>query len=66
MGAVVDKRAKVRDGLEQDIPYLFNYSVRLLSLVQRIAKLRVYGNNIIDVPEDLLQKVCAPRFWDDV
>ena len=66
MRAVADKRAKVRDGVEEDVADALDDGVALLALVERVAQARVDRDDVVDVPEDLREEVEAPRGGDDV
>ena len=57
---------EVRHALEQHVPDPLDDGVRLLPLVERVAQPRVHRDDVVDVPEDLLEEVLPSFFGDDV
>ena len=53
-------------GVKENVADLFDNGVGLLSLVQRVPQACVHSYDIVYVPKDLLQEVCAPRLGYDV
>jgi hypothetical protein len=64
--AVGDKGGKERDVVTEDVGDSFDDSVRLLTLVQCVAQARVDCDHVVDVPEYLLDEVCAAVFRYDI
>lgn len=54
------------DVVTEDVGDSFDDSIRLLTLVQCVAQARVDGDHVVDIPKQLLDKVCATVFWDDI
>lgn len=61
-----DEWMKVRDSFEQHVANLLDDSVRLLSLVERIPQARIDSNDVLDIPEHLLEEVFPSSFLDDL
>ena len=59
MRAIGYKGGKVRYNFKEDVSDALDDSVRLLALVQRFAQSGVDCDDIVDVPEYLLDKICA-------
>ena len=57
MSSIADKRPKVRHSVKEDVTNLFNHGKGLLSLVQGVTKLDIDRDDVLNVPEDLLQEV---------
>ena len=57
MATVRNERGKEGYHVEKNVANSLNNSVRLLALVQRIAKLGVDSDDVVYVPEDLLEEV---------
>ena len=53
-------------GVQQNVPNAFHHRIRLLALVQRITQSSVDGDDVVNVPEYLLQEVSATWLWDDI
>jgi hypothetical protein len=64
--AVGHKGGKERDVVTEDVGDSFDDSVRLLTLVQCVAQARVDCDHVVDVPEYLLDKICASMFGNDI
>jgi hypothetical protein len=64
--AVGYKGGKERDVVTEDVGDSFDDSVRLLTLVQCVAQVRVDRDHVVDVPEYLLDKVGATTFQYDI
>ena len=64
--AVRHERVEVRHSLEQDVADLLDDSVRLLPLVEGVPQARVDGDDVEDVPEDLLEELRPSLDGDDV
>ena len=57
MSSISDKSPKVRHSVKEDVTNLFNHGKGLLSLVQGVTKLDIDRDDVLNVPEDLLQEV---------
>lgn len=57
MSAIRYKRAEMRHCFKQDITDTLHNSVRLLTFIQRIAEAGVDGDNLLDIPKDLLDEI---------
>ena len=66
MRAIRYERAKRGNDIYENIPDALDNGIRFLALIQRIAQARVYADDFVDVPENLLDKVSAPLGGDDV
>lgn len=66
MRTVGYKGGKKRDDVEENIRYSLDDGVRLLTLVKRVAQTGVDGDDVVNVPKDLLDKVSATVFGNDV
>ena len=66
MRTVQDKGGKEQDIVTEDVGDAFDDSVRLLTLVQCVAKTHVDRDHVVDVPKHLLNKVCATVFRDNI
>lgn len=66
MCSVGHERPKVRDHLQKDVAYALDDSILLLSLNQRITKARAHRDDVVDIPEHLLQEVRPPGRRDDI
>jgi hypothetical protein len=56
----------MRHGVQQDVADALDDRVLLLALVQRVAQACVDGDDVVDIPEDLLEEVGASAGGDDV
>jgi len=66
MRSIRHERAKQWDNINEDISDALDNGVCLLALIQGIAQARVYGDNLLNVPENLLDKVSTSLGRDDV
>ena len=66
MRAVGHKGGKEWDVVTEDVRDAFDYSVRLLTLVQCIAQTHVDRDHVVDIPKYLLDEISATVFWDDI
>lgn len=66
MCAIRYERAEVRYGLAEDVANLLDDRPRFLTLEKRISQAYVNRDDIVDVPEDLVDEVCASWLRYDV
>lgn len=66
MGAVPDEGFELRHDVGKDVPDALDDGVGFLTLVECVTETCVYGNDVVNVPKDLLDKVCAMFCGDDV
>ena len=66
MRPILHKRRKVRHDAHEDVADLLDDSIRLLPLVQHVPQADVHSDDVVDVPEHLVQELCPPRFRYDV
>lgn len=66
MRSIRHEWAKQGHNINEDISDALDNGVCLLALIQGIAQARVYADNLLDVPEDLLDKVSSSLGGDDV
>jgi hypothetical protein len=64
--AIGGKGGKERDVVTEDVGDSFDDSVQLLMLVQCVVQARIDGDHVVDVPEHLLDEVCATMFRYDI
>lgn len=56
----------MRHGLKQDIANTLDNGIGLLTLIERIAKAGVDGDNLLDIPKHLLDKIGTAVCRDNV
>ena len=66
MTTIRDERCKLWHNLKENIAYLLNDRERLLALVECLTKLRIDCNDVVNIPEDLLEEVKPPVLRNDV
>ena len=66
MRAIRYERAKRGNNIHENIPDALDNGIGFLALIQRIAQARVYADDFVDVPENLLDKVSAPLGRNDI